>query len=244
MKNIMKRVTGVLLVMALLVGVVPMSSQTVQAAVPTLDSEFATLVVGTNDLKVEYYDGSQIVAGCFTAPEKGNYTFYAINIGELAQDGYLLNNNFSQIEHYVYKKTSCQYNFDTYLLEQGEKFYFYVLRSYTNYSGTLAVRLVIEKEEEKKSDVQINNTPTNTTQNKTTVSKSKITISKKNCSLKKGKKIKLKLKNNKKKVIWVSREKKIASVTSKGVVKARKKGTTYIYAIANHKLYKCKVKVY
>lgn len=244
MKNIMKRVTGVLLVMALLVGVVPMSGQMVQAATPTLDSEFATLVVGTNDLKVENYDGSQTMAGCFTAPEKGNYVFYVVNIGELIQDGYLLNNNFSQIDYYKGKRTSQQYNFGTYQLEQGEKFYFYFLRNITIYNGTLAARLVIEKEEQKKSDVQVNNTPTNTTPNKTTVSKSKITISKKSCFLKKGKKIRLKLKNNKKKVIWVSREKKIASVTSKGVVKARKKGTTYIYAIANHKLYKCKVKVY
>lgn len=244
MKNIMKKVTGVLLVMALLAGILLMSTQTVQAAQPTLDSEFTTLVVGTNDLKMEYYDGSQIVAGCFTAPEKGYYKFYAVNIGELTQEGYLLNNNFSQIDHYYYQKTSEQCNFGTYLLEQGEKFYFYVLSSSTKYIGTLAARLVIEKEEEKKSDVQVNNTPTNTTKNKTTVSKSKIAISTTSCSLKKGKKIRLKLKNNKKKILWVSRENKIASVTSKGVVKARKKGTTYIYAIANHKLYKCKVKVY
>lgn len=242
MKNIMKRVTGILLVMVLFVGILPMSSQTVQAATPTLDSEFATLVVGTNDLKVENYDGSQTMAGCFTAPEKGNYKFYAVNIGELTQMGYLLNNDFKKIESCSGKytgrlSTSEQYNFKTYLLGQGEKIYFYAERRY-NDTGTLAVRFVIEKEKQK-SDVQVNNTSTNTT----TDNKSKITISKKSCSLKKGKKIKLKLKNNKKKVIWVSREKKIASVTSKGIVKGRKKGTTYIYAIANHKLYKCKVRV-
>lgn len=242
MKNIMKRVTGIVLVMVLFVGILPMSSYTVQAATPTLDSEFATLVVGTNDLKVENYDGSQTMAGCFTAPEKGNYKFYVVNIGKLRQGGCLLDNNFSQIEPYSYLETSEQHNFGTYLLEQGEKIYFYAVRNYTNQTGTLATRFIIEKEEQK-SDVQVNNTPTNTTKNKTTVSKAKVTISPKSCSLKKGKKIKLKLKNNKKKIIWVSREKKIASVTSKGVVKGRKKGTTYIYAIANHKLYKCKVRV-
>ena len=231
MKNITKRVMGIVLVMVLFVEILPMSSQTVQAATPTLDSEFATLVVGTNDLKVENYDGSQTMAGCFTAPEKGNYKFYVVNIGELTQGGYLLDNNFSEIKRYVngsYLKTSGQYNFGTYLLDQGEKIYFYAEKA-VYATGTLATRFIIEKEEQK-SDVQVNNTPTNTTKNKTTVSKAKVTISQKSCSLKKGKKIKLKLKNNKKKVIWVSREKKIASVTSKGVVKGKKKGTTYIYS--------------
>ena len=223
------------------------SSLVSYAATPTLDSEFATLIVGTNDLKIENYDGSQTLAGCFTAPEKGNYKFYAVNTGELTGWYTLLNNNFSREEpsvhgHYVYYGTGKQCNFKMYSLEQGQKMYFYAEGSKT---GTLAVRLIIEKEE-KKSDMQVNNTPasTNTTSKKTTVSKAKVSISKKSCSLKKGKKIKLKLKNNKKKVIWVSREKKIANVTSKGVVKGRKKGTTYIYAIANHKLYKCRVKVY
>lgn len=222
------------------------SSSVSHAATPTLDSEFATLIVGTNDLKIENYDGSQTLAGSFTAPEKGNYKFYAVNIGELTQMGYLLNNDFKKIESCSGKytgrlSTSEQHNFKTYLLEQGEKIYFYAERRY-NDTGTLAVRFVIEKEEQK-SDTQVNNTPAKTTQKKSTVKKSKVTISQKSCSLKKGKKTKLKLKNNKKKVIWVSREKKIASVTSKGVVKGRKKGTTYIYAIANHKLYKCRVKV-
>ena len=214
------------------------SSSVSYAATPTLDSEFATLVVGTNDLKIENYDGSQTLAGCFTAPEKGNYKFYAVNIGEHDSRYVLLNNNFSREESKASYGTGSQCNFKMYSLEQGQKMYFYAERYYSSKIRTLAVRFVIEKEE-KKSDTQVNNTPSN----KTTVSKSKVTISQKSCSLKKGKKIKLKLKNNKKKVIWVSREKKIASVTSKGVVKGRKKGTTYIYAIANHKLYKCKVKV-
>ena len=71
----------------------------------------------------------------------------------------------------------------------------------------------------------------------------KVRLNKTKVTMQVGKTVQLKVKNNKKKVIWVSREKKIASVTSKGVVKGRKKGTTYIYAIANHKLYKCKLKV-
>lgn len=252
MKNIIKKETGILLVMALLLGMLPMSSKTAQAATPTMESEFATLIVGTNDLKVENYDGSQTMAGCFTAPEDGNYWFYVVNIGELTQTVYLLNDDFAQVAYGYGLDTSDQYNFDTRFLEKGEKIYFYALRTFTTYTGTLASRFVIGKESNTpSSEVKVTNTPANTNKtttpantNKTTVSKSKVTISKKSCSLKKGKKIKLKLKNNKKKVIWVSREKKIASVNSKGVVKGKKAGTTYIYAIANHKLYKCKVKVY
>lgn len=240
------RMFQVVIAICVVFSMVLASSSLSYAATPTLDSEFATLIVGTNDLKIEKYDGSQTMAGCFTAPEKGIYKFYAVNTGELTSWYTLLNNNFSREEpsvhgHYVYYGTGKQCNFKMYSLEQGQKMYFYAEGSKT---GTLAVRFIIEKEE-KKSDVQVNNTPasTNTPSKKTTVSKAKVSISKKSCSLKKGKKIKLKLKNNKKRVIWVSREKKIASVTSKGLVKGRKKGTTYIYAIANHKLYKCKVRV-
>lgn len=73
--------------------------------------------------------------------------------------------------------------------------------------------------------------------------KKKVSLNKKKIVLKRGKKVQLKLKNNKKSVIWRSQKKSIASVNAKGVVKGRKKGRTYIYAIANNKLYKCKVTV-
>lgn len=50
--------------------------------------------------------------------------------------------------------------------------------------------------------------------------------------------------NTKKKVKWSSKNKRIASVTSNGVVKAKKKGSTTIYAKVNGKKYSCKVTVY
>lgn len=215
-----------------------------KCATPTIDSNFATLAIGDNQFKVEYYDGSQIIAGRFVAPEKNYYNIYVANNGELEQVAYLLNKDFVEISssYYATLTTTKQYNFGTYFLEKGETLIFYA-RGLNNSStiGTLASKLVISKKSDSKSsDVQSNSTK----KNNTSVKKSKVTISRKSCTLKKGKKIKLKLINNKKKVIWVSREKKIASVTSKGIVKGRKKGTTHIYAIANHKLYKCKVKVY
>ena len=252
------RIFQTVIVICMIFNMIMVSPSVSYAKKPTMYSEFATFIVGANDMKVENYNGSQVVAGCFTAPEKGNYKFSAVNTRELKQRGYLLNNNFAEIDSYSYGYEALtvgeKKDFDTYSLEKGEKIYFYVValdsdvEKYGKESGILAVRFVVEKEKEKKSEVVTNTTPSGSVKNKKTdtkivAKKLKVSISKKTCTLKKGKKIKLKLKNNKKKVIWVSREKKIASVTSKGVVKGRKKGITYIYAIANHKLYKCKVKV-
>ena len=58
-----------------------------------------------------------------------------------------------------------------------------------------------------------------------------------------GKKAKLKVKGTKKKVKWSSSKKKIATVTKKGVVKAKKKGTAKIVAKIGKKKYTCKVVV-
>ena len=51
----------------------------------------------------------------------------------------------------------------------------------------------------------------------------------------------LSLKNNSKKIVWQSTNKKIAIVSKKGVVKPVSPGKTYIVAKANKKKYKCKV---
>lgn len=53
----------------------------------------------------------------------------------------------------------------------------------------------------------------------------------------------LKVKNTKKKVSWSSKNKKIATVSKKGVVKAKKKGTVKIIGKIEEKKYVCKVKV-
>ena len=75
--------------------------------------------------------------------------------------------------------------------------------------------------------------------------KKKVQLSKKTVTLEVGKKVTLKLKNapKKKKITWSSSKKKIASVTKKGVVTARKAGKANITAKVSGKKYVCKVTV-
>lgn len=58
-----------------------------------------------------------------------------------------------------------------------------------------------------------------------------------------GDKVKLKVKNTKKKIKWSSKNKKIAEVSSKGRIKAKKAGKTVIIAKVGKKRYKCKITV-
>lgn len=71
----------------------------------------------------------------------------------------------------------------------------------------------------------------------------KIHLNKNKVTLTVGKTTKLLLKNCRTKVKWKSSKKKVAAVTKKGVVTAKKKGTAKITAIAGKKKYICKVTV-
>jgi len=71
----------------------------------------------------------------------------------------------------------------------------------------------------------------------------KVKLNKRKLSLYVGKSYTLKLKNNKKKVKWSSSKKKVATVSKKGKVKAKKKGTCRITAKVGKKKYVCKVTV-
>ena len=70
---------------------------------------------------------------------------------------------------------------------------------------------------------------------------SKVKINKKKVVLYVGKTTTLKLKNNKKKIRWTSSNKKIATVSKKGKVKAKKVGKTIVIAKVGKKKYKCTV---
>lgn len=69
-------------------------------------------------------------------------------------------------------------------------------------------------------------------------------LSKTSITIKKGKSYQLKMQNTKQKYKWSSKNKSIATVTSKGKVTGKKNGTTYICAkSASGKTFKCKVTV-
>lgn len=74
-------------------------------------------------------------------------------------------------------------------------------------------------------------------------SAAKIKLNKTKLKLTVGSTYKLKINQKKIKVKWASSKKKVASVNSKGKVKAKKVGTTVISAKVNGKKYKCKVTV-
>ena len=76
----------------------------------------------------------------------------------------------------------------------------------------------------------------------TQAKKKKVKLNKKKVTLEIGKKVTLKLKNNKKKVKWSSSNKKVATV-KKGKVTAKKKGKATITAKVGKKKYRCKVTV-
>lgn len=76
-----------------------------------------------------------------------------------------------------------------------------------------------------------------------TVEAATVKLSKKTLTLKKGKTKKLTLKNASGKIKWKSSKKSVATVSSKGVVTAKKAGKTTVSAVYKNKTYKCTVTV-
>lgn len=76
-----------------------------------------------------------------------------------------------------------------------------------------------------------------------TDAKKVVKLNKSKLTLQTGKTLKLKLKNTKKKVKWSSKNKKVVTVSRKGVVKAVSVGKTTITAKSDKKKYSCKVTV-
>lgn len=67
-------------------------------------------------------------------------------------------------------------------------------------------------------------------------------LNKTKVSITTGTKVQLKLSGTKKKVKWSVKNKKIATVSKKGLVKGKKKGTTFVYAkVSGKKKLRCKV---
>lgn len=78
---------------------------------------------------------------------------------------------------------------------------------------------------------------------KVTVSVPAPKLSKSSITINKGKSYTLKVSNASSKVRWSVKNKKVATITSKGKVTAKSKGTTYVYARVGKKTLKCKVTV-
>ena len=76
-----------------------------------------------------------------------------------------------------------------------------------------------------------------------TVEAATVKISKTKATMLKGEELKLKISGTKSKIKWSSSRPKIASVTSKGIVRAKKKGTAKITAKVKSRIYSCAISV-
>lgn len=219
-KIISKKVVAMCLVAIMAITMFPVTSF---AKSPTIDTQAQELTIGKNQLKMyDYNSNVDTLLGSFTAPESGKYNFKVINNGDEAWKCYLLNEDMEAIANsgFFVIQNNGNASFTNWSLPKGHKYYFYIESSVSS-ADLLAAKIEIKR-----------------------VQDSKPTLNKTATSLKENNKVTLKLKNNKKKIVWVSSDKSIATVSSKGVVTAKKKGTAYVYAIVGSKAYKCKVAVY
>lgn len=158
-------------------------------------------------------------------------------------DGYLIyGTKCGKTNQYKLIKTIKNGKTTTFTQKKLKKgtYYRYVVRAYKIVNG-------------KKITVSVSKTVHGTTTGGKYGNAKVVKVNKSKITLKKNKKFKLKAKDINKskkirrhrKVTFESSNRKIATVTKKGVIKAKKKGTCYIYAYSQNGVYKkIKVKVY
>ena len=191
---------------------------------PTIDTVAYELTLGKNQLRFDNYDGDEnTLMGSFTVPETGRYTFNVTNNGSDTLKCHILNEDLADISEGDNINPTEYSSFENWSLKKDQKIYFYIESFLYRNQELLAVKVDIKKLADSKNVPKLNKTA---------------------ISLKVKSKTTLKLINNKEEITWVSSNKKIATVSSKGVVTAKSKGKAYIYAIVDSKAYKCKVVVY
>ena len=217
MKKVMKKVICVLTVIAMFAAFVPNVSY---AATPNIDTKFKVLRTGTNYIKTYNYKVfEEALAGRFVAPETGKYTITVINNGANTFGTRLYDKNLSEIEstyNTVYCGNTVKY---TYVLKKNQKIYVHIEQGWSAQNELIAARIIITKQ--------------------STAPR----MSRDSAIIKRGGTTTLKVIGAKKKAIWASGNRKIATVTYGGVVKGKGRGTTYVYAIVNNRLYRCRVTV-
>lgn len=220
-----KRIMSIITVVVMAVVMMLSFAEPSYAYSPSFDTVFKKLKVGSNQISynsegVDRKDPNYgIAAGSFTAPEAGKYTISVVNNGYAnLQNAYVLNADFATIDSVGKLGKTDKYTFKTIYLRKNQKVYIYSTGSYDSNNST-ASRVVIKK---------MSTTPK---------------MSKSTLSLKKGKSYTLKVSNAKKPIIWVSGNRRVVTVTSRGIVKAKNRGVAYVYAITNNKLAMCRVTV-
>lgn len=212
--------------MALLLGLAVLPAN-VYALTPNIDTPYTFLTMGETQIKKYGYDSdTETILYGFEAPETGKYDIAVSNNGEEWISIELLDEDLTSVATRNTINPTSNYAFENRALKKGQKIYLWIYHT-NGCDGLIAAKI----------DIKLHQTGAAATSTAPKLNKSAV-------SLASGEKVTLKLNNNKAKVIWVTGDKKIATVNSKGVVTAKKQGTAYIYAIAKHKLYKCKVSVY
>lgn len=227
----------ILLVVTMLMGVHPSivyarsSMGYYSPSISNPDDENFTKFIELNDsvhIKENAWLGNYF---SFTAPETGQYQIKLINIDNNGADMAFFNNYWQGV------------TIDNPRADVGFDFLYDNLYG-TDGKQTGIVYKFLNKDEILNIEVKardawlsIEKTPQTTTTTKTPA------INKKSVSFSVGDRQTLKIKHNKKEVKWVSTNSKVVTVSKSGVIKAKRAGTAYVWAIVENKAYKCKVKV-
>lgn len=170
------------------IGVIYLPGKTQAASKYPTPSDYAEFKLGQNLCIVEKFDGTQTLAGFFTAPQAGYYVITASNAGGIGADAYLLNSAFQEIDRGRYssalKTAGDTYTFkkdgsEKIYLNSGEQIYMFAY-VYDSNKGYAAINFQIENAVDSTPNTIVTQTPNNSSN---TIITHKPSISKKNISV-------------------------------------------------------------